>query len=115
MSSLNLSVLRVGDFVAKHFRCISVDLPTKHIITKVTKTQITLDDGSRWLMRGRMVGAPRWSQEWIDKWDEARHLELVRKAEALKLRLRVLHDAATASITPDQWSRIDSILKEKTE
>lgn len=83
----------------------------KRTVSKVTATQVVLNDGSRWLKRGRRVGAGTWAREWATPWDEEEHQKLLREAKLRQLR-REVDAQSTSSLTADQCQRILAIYKE---
>jgi hypothetical protein len=102
---------KVGDLVAVSNR----SLFEKRTITKATATQITLDDGTRWLRRnGRKVGSGTWSSLFVRPWDEEEHVSRLHEAELRMLRRKV-DEISAARLTSDQCARILAIAAEVTQ
>lgn len=110
MSAHDLQDVKVGDVVGVSGRTFAIGLD-KRTVSRVTKTQVVLDDGSRWLKRGGKVGDHEWSREWAAPWDEEQHQEMVarvtRERLANELRLR-----SYRNLSLDQLQRIEAIFKE---
>lgn len=84
-------------------------------VLDVTKTQIRLADGSRWLIRtGRRIGAPTWDRTRLYLWDDGHHAERTAAAELTAARnsLVARFTRVCARLTPEQITRLHSIFDE---
>ena len=113
----DLKDVQPGDHVARSIRTLGGFIWSKHTVTAVTKTQVTLDDGSRWLKsHGGRVGASVWDGSRVSPWNEADHaarVELSQLVQACEtLAQRVGSVCRARGLTADQIARINAILDE---
>jgi hypothetical protein len=87
----------------------------KATVFRVTKTQITLDDGTRWLVStGRRVNAPRWDVSAVEPFDAAKWSAYQAEAERQLACNALVQRFATVCnrLTSDQIARVAAVLDE---
>lgn len=112
MSAHDLRGVVVGDAVAVFSYGISHTRIAKRVASKVSATQVTLDDGSRWLRRGKKFGSTdSFHRDRAEPWDESKHGPLLNEYERLMLASHVSRLDFTR-LGGDQLLRIKSIAEE---
>lgn len=117
---MSLKDTKVGDYIAASAPRGWNDRTIRKLrVTKATGTQVTSEDGFRWLRRsGIQVGATgnSWNRTFARPWDEDIHPAEVAKAEMRTLRLSVcsFFRDSKPPLTDDQWIRVKAICDEPT-
>lgn len=101
MTSDQVATLKVGDIVGVTQRYGY--LPELKQVARRTKTQVVLQDGSKFNKYGRSVGGDAWSRRWLMTADEAkeRRAETERKAKRNNA-IRKLREFNYAALTDEK-------------
>jgi hypothetical protein len=110
----DLRDVKVGDPIAVVFYSSRTSC-VRSTVAKVTLTQVTLADGSRWLRRGgkKVGGAGSYSYSHLsaEPWDESRHPQMQQEAEREMLANKLSHWRFDR-LTYDQLQRVIAICLE---
>lgn len=116
MSAWDLMDVKVGDAVAV-VSGFHKDTVSRRVVSRVTATQVVLDDGTRWTRRGYRVGASesKWCRSYAKPWDEAEHQQKVDERTRRELARLIEQKTVFSSLSMDQLKRIKAIVDETKE